>query len=306
MTARNLAAYRGRFAPSPTGPLHFGSLVAAVASWCDARANAGEWLVRIEDLDAPRNRQGATDAILNTLTAYGFVWDGAVIRQSERSALYEAALADLAMRGVAFRCACTRKELERAPAGIGGERVYPGTCRIGTAPGRDGRAWRLRVSDGSTGFVDRLQGPQQQCLLRDVGDFVIKRSDGLFAYQLAVVVDDADQGVTHVVRGADLLASTPRQIWLQQQLGLPTPSYLHHPIVIDANGEKLSKQTLASPLSADPLPSLMLAWRFLDQPAPTMPVANVAQFWRWAHRAWNPRVLPPVAKLPVPRMAYTL
>jgi glutamyl-Q tRNA(Asp) synthetase len=298
--------YRGRFAPSPTGPLHFGSLVAAVASWCDARANGGEWLVRIEDLDGPRNREGATDAILHTLAAYGFAWDGAVRRQSECGALYQAALADLATRGLAFRCACTRKELEHAPAGIGGERVYPGTCRNGTARGRDARAWRLRVSDQYTAFVDRLRGRQQQRLGAEVGDFVIKRSDGLFAYQLAVVVDDADQGITHVVRGADLLASTPRQIWLQQQLRLPTPSYLHHPIVIDAKGEKLSKQTHAAPLPANPLPTLMLAWRFLDQPMPAGRIANVAEFWRWAHRAWNPRVLPPVAMLPAPRVADTL
>jgi glutamyl-Q tRNA(Asp) synthetase len=300
------AAYRGRFAPSPTGALHFGSLVAAVASWCDARANGGEWLVRIEDLDAPRSREGAADTILDTLTAYGFVWDGPVMRQSERSALYEAALADLAVRGLAFRCACTRKELEHAAAGIGGERIYPGTCRNGTSRGRDGRAWRLRVSDQCTAFVDRLQGRQEQCLAADVGDFVIKRSDGFFAYQLAVVVDDADQGITHVVRGADLLASTPRQIWLQQQLRLPTPSYLHHPVVIDAKGEKLSKQTRAAPLPADPLPALMLAWRFLDQPMPTAPVANIGEFWRWAHRAWNPRVLPPVPMLPAPRVPDTI
>lgn len=299
------AAYRGRFAPSPTGPLHLGSLVAAVASWCDARTHGGEWLVRIEDLDTPRNREGATDAILDTLAAYGFKWDGAVVRQSERSALYQSALEDLAARGLVFRCACTRKELEHAPMGSGGERVYPGTCRNGPALGRDGRAWRLRVSDQDTSFVDRLQGRQQQCLASDVGDFVIKRSDGLFAYQLAVVVDDADQGITHVVRGADLLASTPRQIWLQQQLRLTRPSYLHHPIVIDARGEKLSKQTRASPLPADPLPALMLAWRFLDQAMPPS-VVTVAEFWRWAHRTWNPRVLPPVAMLPAPRVPDTL
>jgi glutamyl-Q tRNA(Asp) synthetase len=300
------AAYRGRFAPSPTGPLHFGSLIAAVASWCDARVNGGAWLVRIEDIDTPRNREGADDAILSTLTAYGFEWDGAVVRQSARGALYQAALDDLVVRGLAFRCACTRKELEHAPTGIGGEHVYPGTCRDGPTPGRHGRAWRLRVRDQRTAFVDRLQGYQQQCLGRDVGDFVIKRSDGLFAYQLAVVVDDAEQAITHVVRGADLLASTPRQIWLQQQLRLPTPSYLHHPIAINARGEKLSKQTRAPPLPANPLPTLMLAWRFLDQPMLPASIGTVAEFWRWAHRAWNPRVLPPVAMLPAPRSPSTL
>jgi len=292
--------YRGRFAPSPTGPLHFGSLVAAVASWCDARANRGQWLVRIEDVDAPRTREGASDAILSTLAAYGFEWDSAVVRQSERSELYQAALDDLARKDLAYRCACTRKELEHAPTGVGGERVYPGTCRNGLAAGRAGRSWRLRVGDEHTTFVDRLQGHQEQSLKADVGDFVIKRSDGLFAYQLAVVVDDADQGITHVVRGADLLASTPRQIWLQQILRLATPSYLHHPVVIDARGEKLSKQTRAPPLEADPLPALMRAWRFLDQPAPPS-TDTVADFWKWAHHTWNPRVLPPVAMLTAPR-----
>jgi glutamyl-Q tRNA(Asp) synthetase len=297
--------YRGRFAPSPTGPLHFGSLVAAVASWCDARAHGGQWLVRIEDVDTPRTRDGASDAILSTLAACGFEWDGAVVHQSERSALYQAALDDLVSRDRAYPCACTRKELAHAPTGIGGERVYPGTCRHGLAPGRDGRAWRLRTSGQHTAFVDRLQGNQQQCLASDVGDFVIRRADGLFAYQLAVVVDDADQGITHVVRGADLLASTPRQIWLQQVLRLATPSYLHHPVVIDAAGEKLSKQTRAPPLPADPLPALMLAWRFLDQPAPPS-TGTVAEFWQWAHRTWNPRALPPVAMLPAPRSPDTL
>jgi glutamyl-Q tRNA(Asp) synthetase len=297
--------YRGRFAPSPTGPLHFGSLVAAVASWCDARAHRGEWLLRIEDVDTPRKRDGASNAIIDTLTSYGFEWDGAVVQQSERSSLYQAAQDELVRRGVAYRCACTRRELEHAPTGVGGERVYPGTCRNAPPRAREGRAWRLRVDDQPIGFVDRLQGPQQQILASDVGDFVIRRSDGLFAYQLAVVVDDADQAITHVVRGADLLASTPRQIWLQQQLRLPTPSYLHHPIAVDARGEKLSKQTRAKALPADPLPALTLAWRFLDQPMPP-PGFTVAEFWRWAHRTWNPRWLPPVPALPVPRLIETL
>jgi glutamyl-Q tRNA(Asp) synthetase len=290
--------YRGRFAPSPTGPLHFGSLIAAMASWCDARAHGGEWWPRIEDVDTPRCRDAASEVILATLFAYGFEWDGTVVRQSERSALYQAALDDLIDRGMAFPCACTRKELEQLPL-IGGERVYPGTCRHGLAPGRKGRAWRLRVTDEAIGFHDRLQGRLEQRLLSDVGDFVIRRTDGLFAYQLAVVVDDAEQGITHVVRGADLLASTPRQIWLQRQLGLPTPTYLHHPVAIDARGEKLSKQTGAAPLPSDPLPSLMMAWRFLDQPLPPMPAASVAEFWHWAHGTWNGRKLPPVAMLPV-------
>jgi glutamyl-Q tRNA(Asp) synthetase len=292
--------YRGRFAPSPTGPLHFGSLVAALASYCDARAHGGEWLVRIEDIDEPRSSRADAATILAQLGAYGFRIDGPIVWQSERNALYQSALDDLVARGLAFGCACTRKELEGAMIGAGGERVYPGTCRNGIAAGRVGRAWRVAVSDEPIGFRDRLQGKYQQHLASELGDFVVKRADDLFAYQLAVVVDDAEQGVTHVVRGSDLLASTPRQIWLQRQLGLPTPEYLHHPIAIDARGEKLSKQTSAPPLPADPLPALLAAWSFLEQPLPSSPVVSIEAFWQWACRAWNPRALPPVTMLPVP------
>jgi glutamyl-Q tRNA(Asp) synthetase len=292
--------YRGRFAPSPSGPLHFGSLVAAVASWCDARASQGDWLVRIEDVDETRSRPGAADAILSTLDTYGFEWDGPVVRQSERGALYAAALDDLIRRRMVFPCACTRKELEQAPAASSGERVYPGTCRHGLASGREGRAWRVAVTDESVRFDDRLQGTQEQQLARDVGDFVLKRADGLFAYQLAVVVDDSLQGVTHVVRGADLLPSTPRQIWLQRRLGYATPSYLHHPVALDARGRKLSKQTGAKPLGSHPLSQLREAWTFLDQQEPPSPAVTVGEFWRWAHAAWNARRLPPVVMLPAP------
>lgn len=294
--------YRGRFAPSPTGPLHFGSLVAALASYCDACAAGGEWLVRIEDVDTPRSGERFGDEMLATLRSYGFEWDGAVVRQSGRIDLYRQALDHLAGRGQVFACACTRKELASAGIGIAGEPVYPGTCRNGVAPGRIGRAWRLRVTDEPIGFRDRVQGWQEHHLERDIGDFIIKRADGIFAYQLAVVVDDAAQGVTHVVRGADLLASTPRQIWLQRQLGLPTPSYLHHAVAISHRGEKLSKQTGAPPLDdAHPLPALMRAWEFLAQPPPDAAPTSVAQFWQWAHLAWTPTTLPPVAMLPVPR-----
>jgi glutamyl-Q tRNA(Asp) synthetase len=294
------APYRGRFAPSPTGPLHFGSLIAAMASYCDARAHGGEWLVRIEDLDEPRSRHGSGAQILAQLAAYGFEWDGPVVWQSERRPSYQAALDDLVDKGLAFPCACTRQELETAPLGAGGERIYPGTCRHGIAPGRSPRAWRAAVSAEPIGFRDRLQGWFEQRLASDVGDFVVKRADGIFAYQLAVVVDDALQGVTHVVRGSDLLASTPRQIWLQQRLSLHTPSYLHHAVAIDARGEKLSKQTDAAPLPDEALPMLMRAWSFLDQPAPPSPPASVNAFWQWACRHWNARVLPPVAMLPAP------
>ena len=294
--------YRGRFAPSPTGPLHFGSLVAALASYCDARAAGGEWLLRIEDVDTPRSRSRIADGILATLAAYGFEWDGEVVHQNERAALYQAALDSLAARGRIFACACTRRELETAPFGAGGERRYPGTCRSGVAPGRKGRARRLLVTDEAIGFHDRLQGRQEQRLDRDIGDFIVKRADGVFAYQLAVVVDDAAQQITHVVRGADLLASTPRQIWLQRQLGLPTPSYLHHPVAILPSGEKLSKQTDAPPLDdANPLPALVRAWEFLAQAPPPAAPASVAEFWEWAKRAWAPTALPPVLMLPVPR-----
>jgi glutamyl-Q tRNA(Asp) synthetase len=294
------ARYRGRFAPSPTGPLHFGSLVAALASCCDARAHGGEWLVRIEDLDEPRSSREAALTILAQLEAYGFHIDGAILWQSERSALYQSTLDDLVTRGLAFACACSRSDLEGARIGAGGERIYPGTCRNGVAPGRSARAWRAAVSNEAIGFRDRLQGWHEQRLASEVGDFVVKRADGLFAYQLAVVVDDAKQGITHVVRGSDLLTSTPRQIWLQQQLGLPTPAYLHHPVAIDVRGEKLSKQTEAAPLSTDPLPTLLNAWRFLEQTFPPSLPASVDGFWQWARRAWNPRVLPPVTMLPAP------
>jgi glutamyl-Q tRNA(Asp) synthetase len=292
------APYRGRFAPSPTGPLHFGSLIAAVASYCDARSQGGEWLVRIEDLDEPRSSRSAAETILKQLDTYGFRSDGPIVWQSERDVLYQAALERLVAAHLAFPCACSRRDLETAATGIGGEPIYPGTCRAGLAPGRAARSWRAAVSDEAIGFRDRVRGWCEQRLAGDVGAFVLKRADGMFAYQLAVVVDDAAQGITHVVRGSDLLASTPRQIWLQRQLGLPTPEYLHHAVAIDAHGEKLSKQTSAPPLPREPLPALLRAWEFLDQPPPHSPPGSAAEFWRWAHSAWNPRLLPPVAMLP--------
>jgi glutamyl-Q tRNA(Asp) synthetase len=299
---KGTARYRGRFAPSPTGPLHFGSLVAALASCCDARAAGGEWLLRIEDVDVPRSSGRVAADMLRTLEAFGFEWDGAVVHQSERSDRYQAALDQLTARGRVFACACSRRELATAALGIIGERVYPGTCRNAMAPGKNARAWRLKVDDNPIGFRDRLQGWQEQRLQRDIGDFIVRRSDGVFAYQLAVVVDDAAQGITAVVRGADLLASTPRQIALQRALGLPTPAYLHHAVAITERGEKLSKQTGAPALdSADPLPALIAAWEFLAQPPPSAAPASVVEFWQWARDAWTPTLLPPVAMLPVPR-----
>jgi glutamyl-Q tRNA(Asp) synthetase len=297
----------GRFAPSPTGPLHFGSLVAALASACDARANGGRWLVRIEDVDEPRALPGIERDIVATLARYGFVHDGAIVRQSERTALYDAALRVLDGRGWIYACACTRRALESAPMSVAGERVYPGTCRNGIPRElrhRTQRSLRVRVGAETIAFVDRLQGEQRQDLARDVGDFVVRRADGLAAYQLAVVVDDAEQHVTDVVRGADLLASTPRQIHLQRALGLATPSYLHVPVAIGASGEKLSKQTRAPALPDDPLPWLQAAWRFLDQPA--IDATTPAAFWAQALRAWTPARLPPVKMLPAPRFAYAV
>lgn len=294
---------RGRFAPSPTGPLHFGSLIAALASYCDARAHGGEWVLRIEDVDEPRSRSGAEDAILRTLSRYGFVWDGPVERQSARTASYEAALSTLIDKGHAYPCVCTRRELDTAPLAAGGERVYPGTCRDGIARDRADRrqrAWRVRVGDATIAYADRLQGPQSQELRREVGDFVVKRADGLFAYQLAVVVDDAQQAITDVVRGGDLLSSTPRQIHLQRLLGAFTPTYLHIPVAINGAGEKLSKQTRALALPDDSLPVLLAAWRFLDQPGPVHDVHDVTAFWRHALASWTPARLPPVSMLPAP------
>lgn len=300
--ATAVARYRGRFAPSPSGPLHFGSLIAALASFCDARAADGEWLVRIEDVDTPRTRPGAESAILRTLERYQFAWDGAVLRQSDRSALYDSALGTLAARNVVYACVCSRRDLENAPHTATGERCYPGTCRgrgVTVAAGRR-HALRVAVGDDSVAFTDRLQGPQRQQLATDVGDFVVRRADGLHAYQLAVVIDDAEQGINTVVRGADLLASTPRQIFLQQLLGLPALSYLHVPVAIHRSGAKLSKQTLAQRLPDDPLPALLAAWRFLDQSPPHAALASVAEFWAFAHAAWSPRRLPPVSMLPAP------
>ena len=277
--------YRGRFAPSPTGPLHFGSLVAALGSYLDARANDGVWLLRMEDVDASRNVPGAADDILRTLQAFGFEWDGPVLYQTRRLDAYAAALEQLKQTGLAYGCACSRKEVADSAthAAIDGGLAYPGTCRNGLPAGRAARAWRLRVDDREMAFDDRLQGRVAQHLEHDVGDFVLRRADGLFAYQLAVVVDDAFQGITYVVRGADLLASTPRQIWLQQCLGYATPSYAHLPVAANPAGEKLSKQTRAAPLCLDQAPTLLVqALAFLGQPVPEeLGRATLAEVWRW-------------------------
>lgn len=280
---------RGRFAPSPTGPLHFGSLVAAVGSFLDARRSGGEWLLRMEDLDRPRCRDGAADDILRTLEAFGFEWDGEVIWQSRRGIAYSAALERLRDAGRVFACACTRRELADSALAPDGALVYPGTCRDGLPPDRGRRADRLRVGQARIAFDDAVQGRLVQSLAEEVGDFVLLRADGLFAYQLAVVVDDSEQGITRVVRGADLLDSTPRQILLQQLLGLPTPTYAHLPVAIDDTGEKLSKRTRAAPLDpARPILSLLSALHFLGQAPPAeLTSASLADVWRWAIAHWE-------------------
>ena len=268
------AAYRGRFAPSPTGPLHAGSLVAALASWLDARAHQGRWLVRIEDVDTPRCVPGAGRTILEQLAQCGLVPDEPPVYQSQRGALYQDALDSLTTRGLAYPCACTRQDIARALAALGqarerhGELVYPGTCRDGLH-GRTARAWRLDTQAGPPiSWQDRLLGPQSQDVAREVGDFVLKRADGLWAYQLAVVVDDAAQGITDIVRGEDLADNTARQILLQRALGLPLPRYLHTPLVLGANGEKLSKQNGAQALdSSRPLALLRQAGAVLGLPS---------------------------------------
>jgi glutamyl-Q tRNA(Asp) synthetase len=256
--------YVGRFAPSPTGALHFGSLVAALASWLDARAARGTWLLRIEDLDPPRTQPGAADLILRTLDAFGLTWDGPVAYQSLRAGQYEAALQRLQAR--TYWCGCTRREIADSSVGRApdGAQIYPGTCRQGLPPGKPPRALRVRTDVEPVEFEDRVQGIQLQ---RDLGDFILYRADGQFAYQLAVVVDDAEQGVTDVVRGADLLESTARQIYLQRLLGYPMPRYLHVPAVLNAAGEKLSKQTGAQPIDvARREPLIREALRLLNQP----------------------------------------
>jgi glutamyl-Q tRNA(Asp) synthetase len=261
-----MRGYVGRFAPSPTGPLHFGSLVAALASYLEAKAAQGKWLLRMDDLDAPREQPGAADDILRALDRLGLHWDGVVLYQSARRERYRGVVDDLARRGFAYPCACTRKELEDSALAIDGARIYPGTCRPGLPAGRPGRTLRLRTHDAPIGFFDRVQGWVEQRVEREVGDFVLRRADGVFAYQLAVVVDDLDQGVTDVVRGADLLDSTARQIHLQRLLGAHTPRYAHIPVAVNADGEKLSKQTGARVLDlSDPARELARARRFLGQ-----------------------------------------
>ncbi|BCQ22776.1 tRNA glutamyl-Q(34) synthetase GluQRS [Caballeronia sp. NK8] len=284
--------YRGRFAPSPTGPLHAGSLVSALASFLDARAHGGRWIVRIEDVDTPRSVPRAADDILATLAHFGMHSDEPPVWQSERGAAYAAAFERLQQTGLIYPCGCTRREIADSLVHAHARHAtlaYPGTCRDGLH-GKPARAWRLRVPDEDAariGFVDRWQGPQTQDLATEVGDFALKRADGLWAYQLAVVVDDADAAITDVVRGADLLDSTARQIYLQQCLGVPTPAYLHVPVVNNSIGEKLSKQTGAAPLDRNaPLDALAEAARHLDI---NVPAHSIEAFYSAATTEWAKR-----------------
>ena len=287
----------GRFAPSPTGPLHFGSLVAALGSLANVRRRGGRWLVRIEDLDTPRNAAGAADAILRDLEHLGLHWDGEVMHQSRRTDAYAEALDDLARGGWTFECGCSRRDLV--------DGVYPGTCREGLPPGRSARSVRLRVPAESIGFHDAVQGRTVQSLEREVGDFVVFRADGIVAYHLAVAVDDAAQRISEVVRGCDLLESTPRQILVQRVLGLPTPEYAHLPVAIDASGRKLGKQNFARPIATDrPDAVLVDALELLGQEPPRELLhAPAAEIVSWAIAHWDLARVPRRQSAPAPGYA---
>lgn len=294
--------YRGRFAPSPSGPLHFGSLLTALGSYLDARAQGGAWWLRIDDLDPPRVAPGAVDAILRALEAYGLEWDGTVQYQSQRGDAYQVAFQALQASGRVYACGCTRREIADSNVGQASAAIYPGTCRKGLAQGKTARVWRLDTRGVKLQLEDRLQGAIAQDLERNCGDFVVQRADGLFAYQLAAVVDDAALGISDVVRGSDLLDSSLRQVYLQQLLGLGRPRYLHLPVAVNAAGEKLSKQTLAPALDLEqPQQTLIAALSLLNQPPPPeMARASAAVLMNWAVAHWNPDRLPPVRTLQQP------
>lgn len=288
-----MTAYIGRFAPTPSGHLHFGSLVAALASYLDARAVDGRWLLRMEDLDPPREEPGAQAAILKALESYGFEWDGEMVRQSERHDAYDQVINRLFSQGLAYACTCSRKQLEAYQG------IYPGLCR-NAGHGTEDAAIRLRVPELEYHFTDRVQGEFRQHLGREVGDFVIRRRDGLHAYQLAVVLDDAWQGVSDIVRGADLLDSTPRQLYLQELLGLPQPRYLHVPLITQPDGHKLGKSYRSPPLAADQAtPLLLRALRALgQQPGLELDDASPRELLAWGIRHWDAGKIPRTLSLP--------
>jgi glutamyl-Q tRNA(Asp) synthetase len=293
MTATTSTPYIGRFAPTPSGHLHFGSLVAALASYLDARSVGGRWLMRMEDLDPPREEPGAQAAILKALESYGFEWDGEVVRQSDRHDAYAEVLNRLFNHGLAYACTCSRKTL--APY----HGIYPGLCRNAGHDTKDA-AIRLRVPELEYHFIDRVQGEYRQHLGRDVGDFVIRRRDGLYAYQLAVVLDDAWQGITDIVRGADLLDSTPRQLYLQELLGLPQPRYLHIPLITQPDGHKLGKSYRSPPLTEDQAtPLLLRALRALGHnPGAELAYATPREVLNWGIAHWDAGLIPRTLNLP--------
>ncbi|WP_107986371.1 tRNA glutamyl-Q(34) synthetase GluQRS [Neisseria mucosa] len=294
MTALLPTDYIGRFAPSPTGLLHIGSLLTALASYADARANRGKWLVRMEDLDPPREMPGAAAHILHTLEAFGFEWDGEVVWQSRRHSLYRDALGRLKEKGLLYPCYCSRKDWQAAAAQGADGFVYNGRCRRPEdRPHTDKPpAWRIRVNDETIGFDDGIVGHYAQNLARDIGDFVLLRADGFWAYQLAVVADDADQGITHIVRGQDLLVSTPRQIYLQRCLGFATPHYAHLPLLVNKHGQKWSKQTLAPALDENHKEQLLRqVLQYLNLP-PAPEVSRPQALLSWAIEHWQPHKIP--------------
>lgn len=293
MTATTSTPYIGRFAPTPSGHLHFGSLVAALASYLDARSVGGRWLMRMEDLDPPREEPGAQAAILNALESYGFEWDGEMVRQSDRHDAYAEVLNRQLNHGLAYACTCSRKQLEPYHG------IYPGFCRNAGHDTKDA-AIRLRVPELEYHFIDRVQGEYRQHLGREVGDFVIRRRDGLYAYQLAVVLDDAWQGVTDIVRGADLLDSTPRQLYLQELLGLPEPRYLHIPLITQPDGNKLGKSYRSPPLTEDQAtPLLLRALRALGHnPGAELAYATPREVLNWGIAHWDAELIPRTLNLP--------
>ena len=290
--------YRGRFAPSPTGPLHFGSLVAAVASYLEAKTNNGSWLVRMEDLDPPREVPGAADEILRTLEKHGLHWDESIVYQSQRHDAYHAAIDELRQRRLIYACSCSRKDILRL-VGDSELSVYPGTCRKGIAKPSPPHAIRVLTVSEAYGFEDQILGYFSHNVGEVVGDFVLQRADGWFAYQLAVVIDDAEQGITDVVRGCDLLDNTPRQIYLQRLFGVAQPNYAHLPVAANKSGEKLSKQTMAQPVvNTTPAANLLNTLSFLGQNPPAeLATDSLNDVWSWALEYWDLDKIPKIQKI---------
>ncbi|PVV05676.1 MAG: tRNA glutamyl-Q(34) synthetase GluQRS [gamma proteobacterium symbiont of Ctena orbiculata] len=293
------SGYRGRFAPSPTGELHFGSLVAALGSYLDARSQNGEWYVRMEDLDRTREVKGSAKSILLSLESLGFCWDGEVVYQNQRTEAYAEAVDWLIQAQHAYPCGCSRKMIEKqAKYGEEGA-IYPGICRNGVPKGRTGRSVRVFTTDEKIAIEDSVQGSISQQINREIGDFVIRRADGFHAYQLAVVIDDAWQGITAVIRGADLLSSTPRQHYLQQLLRLPSPIYAHLPVAVDEQGRKLSKQFKDAPINPkQPIDALLHAYAFLNQQLPPQRPESLEGFWKWAMSHWSLSQIPAQLQIP--------